>query len=97
MVPKVPQGGCLHFYGFFKQALTPKNVEAAWRTMSKSGNLKKNECPSLYFLLFPLVLRTRENNYENKMARKINLILHSEAYVNIYLSYDQHLFLCINK
>ena len=33
-------------------------------------------------------LRTRENNDENKMTRKINLILHSEAYVNIYLSYD---------
>ena len=30
------------------------------------------------------MLRTRENNDENKMTRKINLILHSEVYVNIY-------------
>ena len=31
------------------------------------------------------VLRTRENNDENKMTRTINLIWHSEAYVNIYI------------
>ena len=30
------------------------------------------------------VLRTRENNDENKMTRKINLILHSEALIYTY-------------
>jgi hypothetical protein len=37
------------------------------------------------FYLFALALRARANNNENKMTRKINLILHSEVYVNIYL------------
>ena len=31
------------------------------------------------------------------MTRKINLILHSEAYVNIYLSYDERYFYCLRN
>ena len=31
------------------------------------------------------------------MTRKINLILHSEAYVNIYLSYDEPYFYCLRS
>ena len=34
---------------------------------------------------------------ENKMTRKIYLILHSEAYVNIYLSYDERYFYCLRN
>ena len=52
---------------------------------------QENNFRPFYFLLFPLVLRTRENNDKNKMTRKINLILHSEAYVNIYIL----LYLCL--
>ena len=41
---------------------------------------------SFYFLLFTLALRARANNYENKMTRKINLILSSQPCVNWYIS-----------
>ena len=40
---------------------------------------------------------TSANNDENKMTSKINLILHSEAYVNIYLSYDGIYFYCLRN